>query len=83
MIEIIGPSVSPFVVKLLAAADYKGFPYTHTEHVSIRELAKLNPQTGKVPVVRFDGETTYDTDSPALRRGQPDPPSEDPHRDTA
>jgi glutathione S-transferase len=76
MIEIIGPSVSPFVVKLLAAADYKGFPYTHTEQVGIRELAKLNPQTGKVPVVRFDGNTTYDS-TLILRRFdevQPSPP---------
>jgi glutathione S-transferase len=82
MIEIIGPSVSPFVVKLLAAADYKGFPYTHTEQVSIRELARLNPQTGKVPIVRFDGESTYDS-TLILRRFdlvQPTPPlfSEDP-----
>jgi glutathione S-transferase len=82
MIEIIGPSVSPFVVKLLAAADYKGFPYTHVEQVGIRELSKLNPQTGKVPVVRFDGEPTYDS-TLILRRFdavQPAPPlfSEDP-----
>jgi glutathione S-transferase len=82
MIEIIGPSVSPFVVKLLAAADYKGFAYTHTEQVSIRELAKLNPETGKVPVVRFDDETVYDS-TLILRRFdqvQPTPPlfSEDP-----
>lgn len=82
MIEIIGPSVSPFVVKLLAAADYKGFLYTHTEQVSIRELGKLSPQTGKVPIVRFDGETTYDS-TLILRRFdlvQPSPAlfSEDP-----
>ena len=82
MIEIIGPSVSPFVIKLLAAAGYKGFPYSHTEHVSIRELAKLNPQTGKVPVARFDSEIAYDS-TLILRRFdqvQPVPPlfSEDP-----
>ncbi len=82
MIEIIGPSVSPFVVKILAEADYKGFLYTHTEQVSIRELGKLSPQTGKVPIVRFDGETTYDS-TLILRRFdlvQPSPAlfSEDP-----
>jgi hypothetical protein len=48
--------VSPFVVKIIAAADYKRIAYTHREHVSIRELSKLNPVTGKVPVVLFDGE---------------------------
>ena len=82
MIEIIGPSVSPFVVKLLAAADYKGLLYTHTEQVGIRELGKLNPQTGKIPIVRFDGETIYDS-TLILRRFdlvQPSPAllSEDP-----
>jgi glutathione S-transferase len=61
MIEIFGPTVSPFVVKVLAAADYKRLSYTHREQVSIRELSKLNPGTGKVPVVRFDGEVVYDS----------------------
>lgn len=49
------------MVKLLAAADYKKLPYTHQEHVSIRELAKLNPVTGKVPVAKIDGDVVYDT----------------------
>lgn len=61
MIEIFGPTVSPFVVKVLAAADYKRLAYTHQEHVSIRELSKLNPGIGKVPVVRFEGEVVYDS----------------------
>lgn len=29
--------------------------------MSIRELAKLNPVTGKVPVVRIDGESVFDS----------------------
>ncbi len=61
MIEIFGPKVSPFVIKVLAAADYKSLNYTHQEHVSIRELSKLNPITGKVPVVRINGEVVYDS----------------------
>ena len=76
MIETIGPKVSPFVVKVLAAADYKGISYTHAEHVSIRELKNLNPATGKVPVVRFGRETVYDS-TLILRRFdqvQPTPP---------
>ena len=49
MIEIIGPTVSPFAVKIIAAAAYKRLSYTHREDVSIRELSKLNPATGKMP----------------------------------
>jgi glutathione S-transferase len=61
VIEIFGPLVSPFVVKLLAAADYKGLDYRHQEYVGIRELRTLNPITGKVPVARIDGEVLIDT----------------------
>ena len=53
--------MSPFVVKVIVAADYKRLLYTHREGVSIRELSKLSPVTGKVPVVRFDGEVVYDS----------------------
>lgn len=61
ILEIIGPLVSPFVVKVVAAADYKRLPYTHRENVSIRELSRLNPATGKVPIVVFDGEAVFDS----------------------
>jgi len=74
MIEIIGPTVSPFVVKILAAADYKRLTYTHTEQVSIRELKKYNPDTGKVPIVLFDGEAVYDS-TEILRRFDPEQPT--------
>lgn len=60
-IRLLGPTVSPFVVKVLAAADYKAFQYTHTEYVSIKELGKLNSTTGKVPVALFDGKPVYDS----------------------
>ena len=53
--------MSPFVVKILAAANYKRLSYTHTEQVSIRELKKYNPATRKVPIVLFDGEAVYDS----------------------
>ena len=59
--RIIGPVISPFVVKTLAAADYKGLAYDHAEYVSIRELGKFNSTTGKVPVALFDGEAVYDS----------------------
>ena len=60
-IQIFGPIISPFVVKVLAAARYKKMDYTHQEQVSIRELSKLNPATGKVPVVCLNGEIVYDS----------------------
>ena len=60
-IRIIGPGVSPFVTKVVAAADYKRLPYTHQDYVSIRALAKLNPVTKKVPFVRIGGETVIDS----------------------
>lgn len=59
--------MSPFVVKVIAAADYKRLSYTHHEDVSIRELSRLNPATGKVPVAVFDGEVVFDSTS-ILRR---------------
>ena len=61
MIEIFGPLVSPFVIKLIAAADYKGLDYWHQEYVGVRELRTLNPITGNVPVARIDGEVLIDT----------------------
>ena len=67
MIEIFGPNISPFVKKVLAAADYKGLAYTYKNNVSISELSKLSPVTGKVPVARFDGEAVFDS-SQILRR---------------
>jgi glutathione S-transferase len=60
-IEIFGPTVSPFVVKVLAAADYKRLNYTHQDYLSLSELSKLNPETRKVPFVLFDGALTYDS----------------------
>ena len=40
MLEIIGPTLSPFVAKVIAAADYKGLSYT-LKDVSMRELSKV------------------------------------------
>jgi len=61
MLKIIGPSISPFVVKVLAAADYKQLAYTHQDFVSTGELSQLNPGTGKIPIVISEGEVVYDS----------------------
>lgn len=60
-IEIYGPRVSPFAVKVLAAADYKRLTYTHHAKVSLREVYKISPTTGRIPVAFFDGEAVYDS----------------------
>lgn len=60
-IEIYGPTVSPFVVKVIAAAAYKQLEYTHHAYMTVREVYKVSPITGRIPVVSFDGEMVYDS----------------------
>lgn len=60
-IDIYGPTVSPFVVKVLAAADYLNLQYTHYGHMSVSEVYKISPVTGRIPVVHFDGEAVFDS----------------------
>ncbi len=75
-IKIYGPSVSPFVTKVVAAASYKKIPFERQQYVSISQLKTLNPHTGKVPVAAFGKYTVFDS-SLILRRfdiEQPSPP---------
>lgn len=75
-IKIIGPSISPFVVKTLSAAAYKNFDFDHQEHISVAELARLNRKTRKVPIAVIDDEVVIDS-TRILRRfdqEKPDPP---------
>ena len=64
---ILGATLSPFVSKVLAAADYKRFTYTFKEVLKPQDLKKINPATGKMPVLRVDGELVYDS-TEILRR---------------
>lgn len=60
-VEIYGPTVSPFVVKVLAAADYLDLSYTHHGNLSVAEVYKISPVTGRIPVAHFDGKAVYDS----------------------
>jgi glutathione S-transferase len=60
-IDIYGPTGSPFVVKVLAAADYMNLDYTHHGDMSLREVYKLSPTTGRIPVAHFDGKAVFDS----------------------
>ncbi|WP_298333216.1 glutathione S-transferase family protein [uncultured Erythrobacter sp.] len=66
-VTLIGPSISPFVIKVKAALTFKGLDFEHREYVGISELRKLNPQTGKVPILLIDDEPIFDS-SLILRR---------------
>ncbi|MEP0730939.1 MAG: glutathione S-transferase family protein [Parasphingorhabdus sp.] len=64
------------MTKVKAAIAYKKLPFEHQEYVGISELRKLNPQTGKVPIVLFDNEVIFDS-SLILRKldiEKPSPP---------
>lgn len=58
---IYGPNVSPFVVKVIAAANYKKLLYEHKAHLSVEQVYKVNPITGRIPVASFDGEIVFDS----------------------
>jgi glutathione S-transferase len=60
----------------MAAIAYKKLPFEHQEYVGISELRKLNPQTGKVPIVLIGDEVIFDS-SLILRKldiEKPSPP---------
>ncbi|MDG1123579.1 MAG: glutathione S-transferase family protein [Pseudomonadales bacterium] len=60
-VVIFGPEISPFVVKVLAAASYKGIDYEHQANLSVSDVYKVSPITGRIPVVSFDDEMVYDS----------------------
>ena len=75
-ITIIGGRLSPFVEKVCSAAEYKKIQHTFQDLVNPRELTRINPVTGKMPVMRVDDETIYDSTFilRKLDELQPDPP---------
>ena len=81
-IGIYGPTVSPFVVKVLTAADYLHLDYAHHGNLSVREVYKISPVTGHIPVAHFDGDPVFDSTlilrrfedlSPSLKLSSQDP----------
>ncbi|MEP3225611.1 MAG: glutathione S-transferase family protein [Parasphingorhabdus sp.] len=64
------------MTKVKAAIAYKNLAFEHQEYVGISELRKLNPHTGKVPIVLFGDEVVFDS-SLILRKldiEKPSPP---------
>ena len=59
-VTIRGSRLSPFVEKVCRGADYKRIPY-RLEELGFTELAKANPVTRKIPIVRIGDEEVYDS----------------------
>ena len=72
-IELFGTLRSPFVEKVRRTLGWKKLAYRHIE--SGAEARRLNPQTGKIPVLRLDGEVLHDSTRIAQRLDEsfPDP----------
>ena len=67
---------SPFVEKVVAALSIKGIPWEFQETATPGDMARYSPVTGKMPTVRIENETLYDS-TLILRRLeqlQPEPP---------
>jgi glutathione S-transferase len=60
-VTIYGSRLSPFVEKVIRGVQRKGLTWQLVEPKSPSDLKKWNPQTGKMPVVDFDGERLFDS----------------------
>jgi glutathione S-transferase len=60
-VRIVGARISPFVEKVVKAAEYKKIPFELSEPRSPGELAKLNPVTRKMPIAIFGDVMVYDS----------------------
>jgi glutathione S-transferase len=81
-VTVYGTRLSPFVEKVVRGLQLKRVGFDLVELRSPTDLRKWNPQTGKMPVVEFDGEKVWDSTFILRRLDQlvPDPPllSDDP-----
>ena len=78
-VTIYGSRLSPFVEKVCRAAAYKQISFT-LEDLGLTDLPKVNPTTKKIPILKVDGETIYDSTF-ILRKLdalKPDPPLYEP-----
>jgi len=60
-VTVYGTRLSPFVEKVVRGLQLKGVGFELVEPRSATDLKKWNPQTGKMPVVEFDGEKVWDS----------------------
>ena len=81
-VTVYGTRLSPFVEKVVRGLQLKRVGFDLVEPRSPTDLRKWNPQTGKMPVVDFDGEKIWDSTFILRRLDQlvPAPPllSDDP-----
>jgi len=80
---VFGVRLSPFVEKVARGLQLKRVPFTLVPPASPFDFNRWSPQTGKMPVLKIDGERTFDS-TLILRRLDalvPAPPffAEDPH----
>lgn len=60
-VTVYGTRLSPFVEKVVRGLQLKVVGFELVEPKSPTDLRKWNPQTGKMPVVDFDGEKVFDS----------------------
>ncbi|MGH7286728.1 MAG: glutathione S-transferase family protein [Myxococcota bacterium] len=60
-VTVYGTRLSPFVEKVVRGLQLKAVGFELVEPKSPTDLRKWNPQTGKMPVVHFDGEKVFDS----------------------
>lgn len=60
-VQVFGSRLSPFVEKVVRAVTLKGLEYVLVDVKSPLDFRRWNPQTGKMPVLDFDGDRTYDS----------------------
>ncbi len=75
-IVVYGASISPFVNKVQRALWFKGLTHELVPLKGPGDLKKWNPQTGKMPVLEWKGEKTFDSTVILRRLDQevPQPP---------
>ena len=82
LVKVYGSGLSPFVEKVVRGLRLKRVGFDLVEPRNPTDLRKWNPQTGKMPVVEFDGEKVWDSTFILRRLDElvPDPPllSDDP-----
>ena len=74
--SLFGSRISPFVEKVVRALALKRVPFSLVAPRSPRDFRRMNPQTGKMPVLDIGGERLYDSTLIVRRLDElvPEPP---------
>jgi glutathione S-transferase len=60
-VQLFGSPLSPFVKKVQGALALKKLDYDLVEPSGLRDFKRWSPVTGKMPVLRCDGQAVYDS----------------------